>query len=107
MRAGVTGDKGYGIFLTDGSKALLCLFMESAILWRVRMEGFVCQGLLERVPVGKKVFGGWREVAVDQALPDVVHSLYRGVQHVGVIEAVVAEFVEDEFVGRKIMKADG
>ena len=45
------------------------------------------------------------EAPVLEALPHVVNRLLRGVQHVGGIKAVVAQFVEHDFVGRKIIDA--
>ena len=76
--------------------------MEGAVVRGIGVEGFVRQRLFEGAPFGEVVLGSWREVAIDEALPDVVHGLCRGVQHVGSVEAVVAELVEDEFVGGEV-----
>ena len=100
--SGKPAGRKMGIFLAEGGEALLRLCREVAVFGRIGVKGFVRQCLLQGAPFGKVVLGSWREVAIYEALPDVVDSLCRGVQHVGGIEAVVAELVEDELVGGEI-----
>lgn len=48
------------------------------------------------------VFGGV-DGEFSEAFPDVVDGLVGGVDHVFLIETIVAEFVEEDFVGREVM----
>ena len=42
------------------------------------------------------------EEVLGQLLVDIVDGLLRGMEHVGLEEAVVAQFVEDDLVGREV-----
>jgi hypothetical protein len=78
------------------------LLMEGAIFWGVGIEGFVGQCLFQWAPLSKEVLGAWREAAIHKAFPDVFHSLWRGVQHIVSIEAIVAKLVHHDFISWEI-----
>ena len=78
------------------------LGQELAVVVAVGMEGTMLQGLLNGAPVVEELAGGWAEIMGDQLLPDVFDGLRRGVQHVVVVETIVAQLVEDDFVGREV-----
>ena len=42
------------------------------------------------------------EIDLGKALPDVFHSLRRGVEHVFGIEPIIAEFIVDDLVGGEV-----
>ena len=46
-----------------------------------------------------------RDEGVAQPLPDILHRLIGGVQHICLIEAIVAQFIVDELIGREITRA--
>ena len=66
------------------------------------MEG----AMLERGPHGcpllHPLLRAGREIGLDKPLPEVIDGLLRGMEHVGRIEAVVAEFVVQQLIGGKI-----
>ena len=54
------------------------------------------------MPLAQEGLSFSAEIDLGEALPDVFHSLRRGVEHVFGIEAVVAEFIVDDLVGGEI-----
>ena len=86
----------------QGVATKLCLLAKGEIIGRVGME----RAMLERGPHGCPLLhpllrtGG--EIGLDKPLPEVIDGLLRGMEHVGRIEAVVAEFVVQQLIGGKI-----
>ena len=62
----------------------------------------MAQCLFQRLPLTEILPAVCREAPLHESLPEKVDSLLRGVQHVGSIEAVVAQLVQHNFVGRKV-----
>ena len=81
------------------------LGQELAVVVAVGMEGLVAESRLDGLPVLDELAGPRTEVLLVETLPDVVDGLLRGVQHVGLVEAVVAQLVEHNLVGREISDA--
>ena len=63
----------------------------------------MAEGLFYRLPLIEKMLCLVRESHTDESLPDVFYGHRRRVEHVGVVESVVAELVVDNLVGRKIV----
>ena len=72
------------------------------VFGRLRIEGVVLKGFADGVPLLKEMECGRREIGVGHALVDIADSLLGGVEHVLLIESVVAELIVDNLVGRKI-----
>ncbi len=88
--------------MTEGGKALMCLYRKSFVFGGFGVKGLVGKRLSDRAPLVEIVLGGITEVAVDQAFPDVFHGLGRGMEHVGGIETIVAELIHQELVGGEV-----
>ena len=56
------------------------------------------------LPVGKHLPGCRTESAGHELLPYVVNGLFAGMQHVGGVEAVVAQLVVQNLVGGKVVQ---
>lgn len=72
------------------------------ILVAVGMEGPMAESSLDRAPLAKKEVGPLAEEGVGKPLEDILHGLTAGMEHVLGVEAVVAQFVHHELVGRKV-----
>ena len=60
------------------------------------------ESLADGFVVAEVTMGLCIEEAVNEALPDVIDGLFGRVEHIFCIEAVVAQFVELDFVGREV-----
>ena len=70
-------------------------------------ERTMVEGGFEGCPFLEKLLGAGGEVVVHQLLPDVLDGLGCGVEHVLAVEAVVAQLVHHDFVGREVGLVDG
>ena len=77
-------------FLHQLSLVFLCLGEECLVVFRIRIEGTVAQGCLYRLPFLQKLARIVGEERVGEALPDVLHGLVGGMEHVFTIKAIVA-----------------
>ena len=66
------------------------------VMGKVAAQAFALRSIL-REGRGEGPFG--------EPLPDIVHGHVRGVEHSGLVEAVVAQFVHQDFVGREVTDA--
>ena len=78
------------------------LFAETEVVGRFGVKRLVGECLTDGTPLVEEVFGGFGEVGFDKALPQEVYRLGGGMQHIGSIKAVVAEFVHQDFIGGEI-----
>ena len=95
------------VFLHQLSLVLLCLGEECLVVFRVGVEGAVAQGGFYWLPFLQEGVRGVGEESVGEALVDVLHSLVRGMEHVLTIEAIVAQFVVNDFVSGEIRQLAG
>ena len=79
---------------------------ELAVLIAFGIEGAMIKGGLQGGPLAQEFFGARREIMRYQLLPDVLDGLGCGVEHVLAVEAVVAQFVHHDFVGREVGLVD-
>ncbi len=65
------------------------------------------QSLPDGTPFVEESLGSLAEEGVYQAFPDVFDRLLRRVQHVGGIEAVVAQLIHHDFISWEIKEGRG
>ena len=80
-------------------------FLESELYAALGIEGAVAKSLLYGPPLLDEAAGSRAEVCLVESFPDVVYGLLRGVEHIGGVEAVVAQLVEHYLVGREVCAA--
>ena len=81
---------------------LLCGSEESFIFFAVGIEWAVGEGIENGLPFFEEKNRAVGEKSLSKALPDVFYSLLGRVQHIGLVEPVVAQLVENDFVSGKI-----
>ena len=90
------------IFVLKNFIVLFSFAEKLLVFGRLRVEGTVLKGFADWMPLLKEVERGRREEGFGQTLVDVADSLLTGVEHVFLIETVVAELIVDDFIGREI-----
>ena len=84
---------------------MLGIGQELPVVITVRMERAVMECLLHRFPIFDKLTGAFAEVELGKALPDVLYGLGRGMEHVCLIKAIVAQLIEHNLICREIIDA--
>ena len=82
---------------------LVAKLFELSIRFTVGEERLVMKHLLE---FESGLHGGFFvgiDGEIDELLPDVTHGLISGMNHVLLIEAIVPEFIEEDFESREVM----
>ena len=75
------------------------------MFFAVGIEGFMAESLTDGSPAVEKGMSGSTEIEGGKALPDIADGLIRGMEHVSLIEAIVAQFVVHYLIGREIAAA--
>ena len=89
-------------FLLKCNAPFLTSELEKAVCFAFGVEGTVALVAQElRLLMGKLRKGGG-EIVGAEAFPHIVDGLFRGVEHVGRIETVIAQLVGDDFVGGEV-----
>ena len=68
------------------------------------MEGTMGKGLLQGAPFFQILAGGIREAGFYLPLPNVLYGLVGGVQHIRIVETIVAKLIVHNLVGREVVK---
>ena len=90
------------IFVLKNFIVLFSFVKKLLVFGRLRVEGTMLKGFADWMPLLKEVERSRREIGFGQPLVDVADSLLTGVEHVFLIETVVAELIVDDFIGREI-----
>lgn len=97
------GDVDVGIGLMEAYDPVERLLQERAVALGVAGEGAVGQSGVYLVPLRGYLAALGGEVRLGEHLADVGDGRGRGVRHVGVVEAVVAQVVHEDFVGGEVV----
>lgn len=91
------------VFLLEGSQTQLRLLKELAVFLTVGIERAMTERLAYGLQLTDIAMGFIRKECVGKALIDILHRLLRRMQHIFLVETIVAQFVVHDFVGREIV----